>query len=107
MRDLNRWFAGLATLCLITLVTTVASIKSEVVEVATEMKASNKSLIENVNINTKGREVHDHRLSAVEQDVVELKVKDQVHTKYNNTLDALLPVVIEIKTLMERSQDGN
>ena len=107
MRDLNKWFAGLATSCLIALVTTVMSIKSEVTSVATEMKLSNASLIENVNINTKGREIHNLRLSTVEQDVIELKVKDQVHTKYNNVIDKLLPVVIEIKTLMKEAQRGN
>ena len=71
------------------------------------MKLSNASLIENVNINTKGRELHNLRLSTVEQDVIELKVKDQVHTKYNNVIDKLLPEVIEIKTLMKEAQRGD
>jgi hypothetical protein len=95
MKDIIKWFAGLATLGIIALVTLVFNISNKVTVVGTEMRSSNTHIVNTIRN-------HGSRLSAVETSVTRLQSSDAIHTRYDSKIDELLPVVQAIKLIMEK-----
>ena len=101
MRDLNKWFLGLASVALVSLVGCVISIRGTMIAIQTEMRLTSSHIEKTATGYSDALAKHSTILSGHETRIVKLEGKDLIHDKYDDRLDLLVPLVQEILIKME------